>query len=376
MATKKKSQELSVADVIRCVDELAPAPLAYSWDRAGLDIGAPTDPVTKVLVALTVTREVLTAARRAKADMIVAHHPLIWDALDSLRSDDAHARLCLDIAAENIACYSSHTSLDVVRGGVNDILFDRLGLTNRAPLFPVPQAAMRKLVVFVPDSHLVPVRDAICTAGAGAIGDYSFCTYSGPGTGTFVPGKNTNPYVGERGKLHQESERRLETIVPAALLSQVIDAMMSAHPYEECAYDVYPLDMTDPDVSLGLRGELAETTTLGEFSEQVCAQLEIDHVRVSGKQKSKIRRVAVMGGAGGGSTPQVPDDIDVFVTGDVKYHEAVDAVQRGLNVIDAGHHGTEKWIVPWLADRLRAGLDGLKVSTYVEPDPFSVVTKA
>ncbi len=366
---------MKVNDVIEAMEEFAPTGLAYGWDKAGLAIGAPEDEATKVLTCLTVTRDVLVAAKRAKATMIVAHHPLIWEPLTTLRSDDANAKLCLDLASAGIACYSAHTNLDVVQGGVNDILFERLGLTRRSPLFPAPHASLLKLVTYVPGSHLAELRDAVCAAGAGCIGHYSHCSFSSQGTGTFRPGEHTNPYSGHKHHVNEEPERRFETVVPKARITAVVEALKAAHPYEEVAYDLIPLENVDPTVSLGLRGELPKALMLKTFSKQVRAALEIDHVRTVGDPKRKVRSVAVMGGAGGGSTPHIPGGVDVFVTGDVKYHEALDARERGLSIIDAGHHGTEKWIVPFIAELLKTRLKGLKVTSYMESDPFTVVAE-
>ncbi|MDK1021285.1 MAG: Nif3-like dinuclear metal center hexameric protein [Candidatus Hydrogenedentes bacterium] len=366
---------MRVRDVMAAVDRWAPPALAYSWDKAGLSTGNPDSKVTKILVALTVTTETFEAALAAKAQMIVSHHPLIWEPLTTLRSDDAQARLCLNVANKKIACYSAHTTLDVVPQGVNHVLAERLGLTKVSPLFPVHHAQQLKLVTFVPESHLAAVRDAVSAAGAGVIGEYTHCSFSAPGTGTFKPGSGASPYTGRRHRVNQEPELRFETLVPKARAAEVVQAMKEAHPYEEVAYDLVMLDGSDPAVSLGLRGELARAVTLSTFASRVRGALEIKHLRVAGDMKSKVRSVAVLGGSGGASAAGVPRDVDVYVTGDVKYHEALDARERGLNIIDAGHHGTEKWIVPALAGYLKKNLKGARVTAYNEPDPFRVVTK-
>jgi len=365
---------MKVADVIQVMDAWAPPALAYSWDKAGLATGSPDARVTGVLTCLTVTRAAFAAARRVKANVIVAHHPLIWDALTTLRRDDPRAALCVDIAAAGIACYSAHTNLDVVMDGVNHALAGRLGLRETCTLFPVPHAEQWKLVTFVPETHLAAVRDAVCAAGAGGIGKYTHCSFSAQGTGTFKPLADAKPFAGQKLRVNEEPERRFETIFPKHALTAVLAALRASHPYEEIAYDLVKLQNQDPNVSLGLRGALAKPLALGAFSELVRKKLGIAHVRVTGDLKRKIRTVAVMGGAGGSSAADVPGDIDVFVTGDVKYHEAVDAAERGLAVIDAGHHGTELPIVSLTAAHLKSKLPKLRVSTYLEPDPFVAVT--
>ncbi len=365
---------MRVRDVIAVMDEWAPPELAYSWDRCGLHAGDPDREVRKILTCLTVTRAAFAAAKRARAEMIVSHHPLIWDPLKSLREDNEEARLCLDIARAGIACYAAHTNLDVVPGGVNHVLAGRLGLKKLSPLIRVPHAQMTKLVAFVPEAHLGAVRDAVCAAGAGVIGDYTCCSFSAAGTGTFRPGDHSAPFSGKKHAVNEGPEYRFETLVPKSRLARVLIALFAAHPYEEVAYDVIPLANPDKTISLGLRGELVKPLTLDTFAAAVRKSLDIEHVRVTGNPKRSVRCVAVMGGAGAGSTGEIPGDVDVYVTGDVKYHEAISANERGLAVIDAGHHGTEKWTAPAMAEYLRAHCKGVKASAYMEPDPFRVVT--
>ncbi|MDP7638406.1 MAG: Nif3-like dinuclear metal center hexameric protein [Candidatus Hydrogenedentes bacterium] len=364
---------MKVRDVIEALDAWAPPALAYSWDRPGLSTGAPDESVSKVLVALTATRAAFNAARKARAGMIVAHHPLIWEPLTTLRSDDPAARLLLDIAEAGMASYSVHTNLDVVPQGVNHALADRLGLVNVSALFQPAHARQVKLVTFVPDSHVDVVRGAVCGAGGGVIGEYSHCSFSAPGTGTFLPSAQTKPFSGAKGRVNKESERRLEILVPGSRLDAALAALNESHPYDEAAYDIVSLENIDPEISLGLRGTLRKPMKLDAFAEHVRAALRIAHVRVVGPAAKPIESVAIMGGAGCGSTPQVPGDIDAYVTGDIKYHEAVDANERGLALIDAGHHGTERWIVPALAKFLRASVKGLCAVAYMEPDPYRIV---
>ncbi len=358
---------------MRAMEEWAPSPYAYSWDRIGLHTGAPDQEVKKAVTVLSVTTETLTAARKAKADLIVAHHPLIWEPLKSLRADDKHAALCLKVAAAGMACFSAHTNLDLVPGGVNDVLAERIGLEDTTSLLPAHHAGMVKLVVFVPDTHLRAVREAVSAAGAGVIGEYTQCAFSAPGTGTFLPGAATDPYSGRKGIVNEEPEQRFETLVPKARVKSVLAALFDAHPYEEVAYDLVELANRDESIGLGRKGTLPSAMTVDEFAKRVKSKLEIGHVRVVDGGKKKIRTVAVLGGAGGDLAGDLPDDVDAYVTGDVKYHDAQHAADRGLTIIDAGHHGTEKWIVPAMADYLKAHCKGLRVVPVMESDPFRAV---
>jgi len=366
---------VKVKEVCRRLEKLAPPGYAYPWDRSGLRIGSPQIEVSRVLVALTVTSEAFAAARKAKAELIVAHHPPLWDPLEVLRTDNRETQLWLEIAQAGLACYAAHTNLDIAPGGVNDALADRLDLEQRAPLFQTPHVALVKLVTFVPEAHLGPVREAVCEAGAGEIGEYRHCSFSSPGTGTFLPGDKAQPFAGKRHVVNEEPERRLEVQLHEARLSQVLAALKRAHPYEEVAYDVYPMNNPDPYIGLGVRGKLAEAVTANELAAIVRKALDIQHVRLVAKSKRKIRSVGVMGGAGSSQIHKLPRGIDAFITGDVTYHDAQAGYDRGIAVIDAGHHGTEKWIVPQLAAYLKKRLESVKVSTFMEPDPFYAVTE-
>jgi dinuclear metal center YbgI/SA1388 family protein len=283
--------------------------------------------------------------------------------------------MCLDLVQSKIACFSAHTNLDVVPGGVNSVLADRIGLVDPTPLFPVPQSEQVKLVAFVPEVHLSRVRNAVCSAGAGVIGDYTNCSFSTPGIGTFRPGDASMPFSGKKKQINEEPERKFEVLVLKAKLPAVLKALFKSHPYDEVAYDIINLANHDASISLGLRGELSRPTSLDAFASRVRKSLSVEHVRVIGSAKRKVKRIAVMGGSGGSQIADLPDDVDVFVTGDVKYHEAELANLRGITVIDAGHAGTEKCIVPVLASHLRKHTKGIVVRTYTEPDYFRAVTK-
>lgn len=193
-ARRTPPSEITVQDICNTMETWAPQHLAYDWDKPGLTIGDPQQNVSRISVMLSVTPETVAAALKAKADLIISHHPVIWEPLAHLRETDAHTRMCLQLVRSGIACYAAHTNLDMAPGGVNDILAKTLGLVHCKPLFPrhnqatTPSRSL-KVVTFIPPSHHNAVRNAVCQAGAGSIGNYTHCTFSSPGTGTFLPGK-------------------------------------------------------------------------------------------------------------------------------------------------------------------------------------------
>lgn len=366
---------MKVRDLCSIVDELAPPALAFSWDKAGLHTGEPDMDVSRVLVALTVEAETVSAAKRRRVQMILAHHPLIWEPLASLRRDDPYAALCLRLAEAGIACYSAHTNLDVAPQGVNYCLGRALDLEEMRPLFDAGHASQVKLVTFLPPAHADALRTAVCDAGAGRIGEYTQCTFSAAGVGTFQPGETSRPFSGRKEALNKEEELRFETVVPSSRIPQVLEALFKAHPYETPAYDLVPLENRIPGIGLGMRGTLGSETSLREFALQVVERLDCGTVRVIGELKRKVRRVGVIGGSGGGELQRVPHDVDVVVTGDVKYHEGLEARRRGLAVIDAGHEATERPVVPMLAEYLRTQAQGVQVYEFTESPLFEVLAK-
>jgi len=364
---------VNVRDIVEAIEEFAPRELAYEWDRCGLAVGDPEWEVSRVMLALTVTPACAEAARRRRVHLIVSHHPPIWEPLKALRMDDPHTRMCLELAGARIACFAAHTNLDVAPGGVNDTLAHALGLVGCRRLF-VEQGKQVKLVTFVPAAHLASVREAICESGAGVIGNYSYCSFSAPGTGTFRPNEFANPAAGERLALNEENECRLEALVPRQHIRGVIKALLRAHPYEEVAYDVVPLENLDRNTGLGVCGELPDSVPLGKLARRVRAALGAGHVRVVGDPARPIRTVAVIAGAGASRIGDIPGGIDALVTGDIGYHDALNAQEKGLALIDAGHAATERLILPVLARFLKRRFKALKVSTWDEPELFHIVS--
>jgi dinuclear metal center YbgI/SA1388 family protein len=279
----------------------------------------------------------------------------------------------------NIAIYSAHTNLDRATDGLNDWLAERLGLENCQPLEKPQTGNFYKLVVFVPHGHEAEVMDAIFAAGAGHIGQYDRCSFRTEGTGSFRGSDGTDPYLGQPGKYEEEGEFRLETVVPAVSLAKVVARMLKAHPYEEVAYDLIPLANQRTDIGLGRIGRLAEETSLQKFADLVREKLHVNAVRLVGEPEQKISKIAVCGGSGATMIGEaLQQGADCLVTGDVKYHDAQRARAENLALIDAGHFGTEQFMVEELSLRLRQALGERQhevevIEMTAEQDPFVVV---
>ncbi|BBB92808.1 MAG TPA: Nif3-like dinuclear metal center hexameric protein [Methylomusa anaerophila] len=340
--------------VIDAMEKLAPAQLAEAWDNVGLIIGKPNQEVSKILVTLDVDEAITDQAITSGIHMIIAHHPFLFKGITKVRTDQPAGRILSKILQADIAVFAAHTNLDIADGGVNDVLADKLGLRDTKPLKITTADKLRKLVVFVPKSHVEEVRSAMTMAGAGHIGNYSHCTFQTSGTGTFFPLAGTNPYLGKQGQLEYADEYRLETIIPEKLSHTVISAMIKAHPYEEVAYDEYPLLNAGAIHGLGRIGRIAAPVSLRKFADDVKQALGIPYVVIAGDADKNITQVAVCGGSGAALIPSAAAaGADVLVTGDVKYHEAQEAVANDLAIIDAGHFPTENLVIPGITNYLR-----------------------
>ena len=341
-------------DVIAAVERLAPPSLAEGWDNCGLQVGDPSAEVRRVLVALTPLSEVFDEA--AEADFLLFHHPPIFTPLKSVDASSYPGDLISRALRNGLAVYAAHTSYDAAPDGVSVALARALALEG--PLEPVsPRGSLRKLVVFVPVENADAVAEALSGAGAGRIGDYTRCTFRSAGTGTFLPGGGSDPYLGERCRLERVEEVRLETVVPAHLARAAGDAAKAAHPYEEVALDVYPVEGFPEGCGYGRIGTLPEPLTAAELVSHVSDSLGFPARPVSEGHRS-IRRVAVLGGSGGSFIPEVAaSGAEAYVTGDLDYHDALLAESLGLTAIDAGHAATELPSLDPLAERLAALVD-------------------
>ncbi|KMY54779.1 hypothetical protein AC623_13245 [Bacillus sp. FJAT-27231] len=365
-------------EVIQLFEQFSPRKYAMEGDKIGLQVGRLNKPVARVLIALDVLEEVVDEAIEKDVQLIIAHHPLIFRPLKSIVTSDPSGRLLEKLIKHDIAVYAAHTNLDVAKGGVNDLLAEALELTETKVLVPTFQDALKKLAVFVPADHAEEMRQTLGEAGAGFIGEYSHCSFSTDGTGRFMPGDQTNPYIGQAGQLEKVEEVKIETIYPKSLEKTVLSAMLKAHPYEEVAYDIYPLDNEGEAMGLGRIGKLEKSMTLGEFAEHVKEKLEVKGVRVVGDLTGHVRKVAVLGGDGNKYFQSAKfQGADVYVTGDFYYHTAHDALAIGLKVVDPGHN-VEKVMKVGTANKMTSlaaekDFDVQFIPSSVHTDPFTFV---
>lgn len=364
---------LSVADIVAFLESAAPLHRAAEWDNVGLLLGERSAPVQRVLTCLTLTPEVAAEAIQSNTNLVVTHHPILYRPVQSLTDGTPEGRMVLALARAGIAVFSPHSAFDNCAGGINDILAQRFGLSDVASLRPAVGLPQCKLVVFVPDTDLTKVSDAIFSAGAGKIGAYSECSFRVAGTGTFFGSDQTEPTIGLKGRREHVAEWRLEAVVPESLVDRVVVGMRGAHSYEEPAYDLIPLRPSIQPIGDGRVGRLENAISLADFARVVRNTLASNGVQVVGSPETIVQRVAVACGAGGEFLDDVVrDKADVFVTGEMRFHQYLAAQTRGISLILPGHFSTERLGVEVLASRIATQWPGLNVQPSVaETDPVS-----
>lgn len=382
MPVHDATPHVTVRDVMETMENAYPLSYAEKWDHPGIICGDPEQPVTRIAFAVDLTPAVLDAAIDSGADMVITHHPVLFQAVHTVAATTPKGKLIHRAIQHNCALYCAHTNADNALPGVNDALAETLGLTVQAPLIPLHPDALDRWVVHVPGSHVPAVQEAVFTAGAGALGDYTECSFRVDGTGQFRPASTAQPYIGEVGELESVLEARIEFVAPRHARATIKSALLAAHPYEEPSYDILesqshsarPGHILSPGT--GRIGILPEPLSLREFTDQVAAALPatVWGVRAAGDPEQLIRTVAVCGGSGGSFLEAATAaGVDCYVTSDLRHHSVDDHLQAGgPAVIDTAHATSE---YPWLhqvADLLSHEL-GVEIDILpIITDPWTV----
>ncbi|MDD4756017.1 MAG: Nif3-like dinuclear metal center hexameric protein [Prolixibacteraceae bacterium] len=333
---------MKISEIIKYLDSIAPPALQESYDNAGLVTGNPDWNVEAALIAIDVTEKVVEEAVEKNTGLIVAHHPVIFSGIKKITGDNHVERTLIKAIKNDIAIYTAHTNMDAAAGGVNAKICEKLQLGETSVLQPVT-GKLKKLVTFIPLEDADRVREAVFNAGAGSTGNYDYCGYSLEGTGSFRGNDSSNPYKGEKGKLHFENEIRFETVFPSWMEKSIINALLNSHPYEEVAYDIYTLDNQLNTVGLGMTGILPEPRTETEFLEILKQTFNSKCIKHTSLINKPVKKVAVCGGSGAGLLSKaIASRADIFVTADFKYHQFFDAEGKIL-IADIGHYESEQF---------------------------------
>jgi dinuclear metal center YbgI/SA1388 family protein len=331
---------MKIRDFIRVLEQLAPPSFQESYDNAGLIIGSPEMEVTGTLICLDLSLTVIQEAKEKNCNLIISHHPVIFQGLKKINGNSSTEQIVIELIRENIASYAIHTNLDNTKEGINKKLAQSLFLTNTTFLLPQPHQ-LRKLVTFCPLKDAEKVRAALSEAGAGAIGNYDSCTFNVAGTGTFRANDLANPYVGKKNQLHHEAEIRIETIFPKYLQQPLISTLLSTHPYEEVAYDIYPLENEGAFAGSGIIGDLPKKMPVASFLEFIKKQFKTNTLKYCRGKQASISKVAICSGAGSFLIHKaLSSGADAYISADLKYHD-FQSMEQQLLLIDAGHFETE-----------------------------------
>ena len=361
---------MKIKEIVCALERFAPLPLQDGYDNAGLQIGVTDAEVTGALLCLDVTEAILDEAIALGYNLVIAHHPLMFKGYKSVTGRDYVERCMMKAIKNDIAVYAAHTNLDNAQGGVSFRMAQKIGLKN-VRVLDAAREMLLKLVTFVPVTHAAVVREALFEAGCGCIGGYDSCSYNVQGEGTFRAGAGTHPYCGTVGKLHVEPETRIETILPAYRQTEVIRALKRVHPYEEPAFDFYSLQNGWQQVGAGVIGELEKTETELEFLRRIKRTFEVECLRYNKLTGREIKTVVLCGGAGGFLIPQAcRSHADVFVTGEIKYHDYF-GHEQDLLLAEIGHYESEQYTKEIFYELIREAFPHIAVQmTKVNTNPI------
>jgi len=393
---------MKIKDIAAAIEKIVPLKLAQDWDNVGLLLGDAQSNVKNILLTIDITKEVLSEAKKQKAEMIISYHPVIWDGLKKIIAEPAvkpqlasapvaeatpatgagandprsTRGLVYELIRCGIAVYSIHTALDSAVGGVNDGLAEILGLCDTKPIgdyVDYPDDMNYKLTVFVPADSVSKVSDAVFAAGAGWIGNYSNCSFQAKGAGTFLPLEGAKPAVGRKGRIEEVPEIRFETIVPADKLDKVIAAMKSAHPYEVPAFDVFKLYNSQEKFGLGRIGKLAQPLFIKQIINRIKNATGAKAIGLVGNEKRLVKTAAVCAGSCGKIINSViAAKVDLYLTGELKHHYALAAQEANLTCICLSHSVSERFILKKFAKQLQMQLNNVTITiSKKDSDPFT-----
>ncbi|MBS0260482.1 MAG: Nif3-like dinuclear metal center hexameric protein [Planctomycetes bacterium] len=366
-----------LSEITTFFERFAPRSLAEDWDNVGLLVGDRQRPVQGVLTCLTLTPDVAQEAISRQAQLIVAHHPIMFRAIKQITSDTSEGRMLLDLIAAGVAVYSPHTSYDSAKTGINQQLAELLDLTDVEPLRRFRDRPDFKIVCFVPQSHLTAVQEAIWAVGAGTIGEYVRCSFVVDGVGTFHGSANSRPAIGQAQQFESVAEARVEILCPQRLLPAALRSLKSAHPYEEPACDVYPLEPRESTLGSGRMGVwnphgTTAPASLSDFLALTKSRLGLPVLPFVGDPARPVQRVAIACGAGGEFlSTAIQRGCDVLLTGEARFHAALEARTAGIGLVLAGHYATERPAMERMASLLAGEFPDLRVwASELERDPI------
>ncbi len=365
---------MKLHQVQAAIEALAPLTLAQDWDNVGLLLGDAETDIHSILMCIDTTAPVVEEAIRLKADLILSYHPVMFDGIKRLTAQGPNAHL-YKLIQHGIGLYSFHTAMDVASGGVNDVLAEAIGMCSPKPLGDFvedPNGPAYKVVTFVPQQHVTQVAEALYAAGAGQIGHYSHCGFQTEGVGSFLPLDEASPFIGQRGKLEQLQEIRLETVVREANIRQVVAALRKTHPYETPAFDVIKHQDVEHQLGLGRVGQFEQPASLDTILDRIKVNIQAKAVGIIGPRKKLYDKAAVCAGSCGKIIFEaLAQECDLYVTGELKHHTALAAQEAGLTCVCLSHTVSERFALKKIRPSLKKCLPHVKIRvSRCDKDPF------
>ena len=359
--------QMIASEVIRAIEEVFPPKLKIESDRCGLQVGPFDGFVERVFVTLDITETAIKKAKEDGCQFILSHHPLLYLPCHAIDSDTALGRIIIEAVSNRITLYASHTPADIVNGGINDYWAEKLGLIAAKPILKTFEEKLYKVQIFVPKTHVEIVRNAMFSNGAGAIGNYSDCTFSCDGIGTFRPLEGTRPFIGHLNRLEKVEEVKIETLVEERHLKTLIEAAVRAHPYEEVAYDIWEeveLPSQSRGFGLGRYGTIEKQSfrSFVAFFRDVTGHTPL---QIVGNLDESISMIGICSGSGRSLIPALPAGLDLYITGDLNYHDLLGLKEKGIKAILFSHFDSEKVFPSVVKGLLNEKIPD--IYTYVDP---------
>lgn len=350
-----------IKEVINILEELAPLDYAEDFDNVGLLVGRADTEVTGILVTLDTLEHIVEEAIEKKCNLIVSFHPIIFGGLKKMTGSNYVERTVMKAIRHDIAIYGMHTALDNSNNGVNAKICEVLGIRNTQILIP-QKGTLKKLTTYIPKAHADQLRNALYAAGGGRIGNYSNCSFSLEGTGSYKAEQGADPHLGNIGEVHYEQEIQIGITYTKAFETKILDALFGNHPYEEVAYEIQALQNSSPYIGMGMYGNLEKSLSEEAFFQLLKEKMHVSCIRHSNLLGKKINKVAVLGGSGSFAISAAKAvKADVFVTSDLKYHQFYEGEGKIL-LADIGHYETEQFTKDLIVDHLTKKIPNFAIS--------------
>ncbi len=364
-----------IYQVANIIEKIAPKSLSFQGDNNGLQFGFMDANVHNILVTLEITKDVIIEAISNKCDLIIAHHPFIFNSISTFNPQNPKTEMITRLLEKKIAVYIAHSNMDASLYSMNFLIAKKIGIKNTLTLSPVKIKNFKKLVIYIPDTHIEKIRDKLLTLELFKTDKYSKMSFMTEGEGTFLPFTHAMPFIGEPGKIEKTKEFRLEVLIDEKNINSILNEIRNIHPYEEMAYDIYPVEFFYPGAGHGVYGQIDEKELL-DLASLIKSKLNIPFLKIVGESNKKIKKVGIISGSGASYITQANElDLDVLITGDVKHHDAHLALEYGLSIIDAGHYHTEKFftdiIVNLLKENIKSKINLIK--SKINTQPFEIL---